>query len=68
MEHDQDRLVYNGRHHTAVLHAIRKIERLRQKDEPLDASIEVITAEISPRTEGCFTRRFHPGWVGKSFD
>ena len=28
---------YNGRHHTTVLHAIAKIERLRQKDETIDA-------------------------------
>jgi hypothetical protein len=54
---------YNGRHHTTVLHAIQKIERLRQTDESLDALIEVITAEISPRTEGCFTQRFQPGWT-----
>ena len=39
---------YNGRHHTTVLHAIGKIERLRQTDESLDALIEVITAELSP--------------------
>jgi chromosomal replication initiation ATPase DnaA len=39
---------YNGRHHTTVLHAIQKIERLRQRDESLDALIEVITAELSP--------------------
>ena len=32
---------YNGRHHTTVLHAIEKIERLRQTDESLDALIEV---------------------------
>jgi chromosomal replication initiator protein len=25
---------YNGRHHTTVLHAIEKIERLRGTDEP----------------------------------
>jgi hypothetical protein len=54
---------YNGRHHTTVLHAIQKIERLRQTDESLDTLIEVITAEISPRTEGCFTERFQPGWT-----
>jgi len=24
---------YNGRHHTTVLHAIQKIERLRERDE-----------------------------------
>src|SRR5258708_712789 len=37
---------YNGRHHTTVLHAIEKIERLRQADGSLDALIEVITAEL----------------------
>ncbi len=31
---------YNGRHHTTVLHAIQKIERLRQTDESLDTLIE----------------------------
>ena len=31
---------YNGRHHTTVLHAIEKIERLRETDESLDALIE----------------------------
>src|SRR6266404_1601622 len=45
---------YNGRHHTTVLHAIEKIERVRQTDESLDALIEVITAELSPDTERCF--------------
>jgi chromosomal replication initiator protein len=28
---------YNGRHHTTVLYAIAKIERLRQTDETVDA-------------------------------
>jgi Bacterial dnaA protein helix-turn-helix len=54
---------YNGRHHTTVLHAIEKIERLRQTDESLDALIEVIIAELSPGTEGRFTERFEPGWT-----
>src|SRR6266852_7084166 len=54
---------YNGRHHTTVLHAIEKIERLRQADESLDALIEVITAALSPGTEGCFTKRFEPEWT-----
>src|SRR5882757_8261287 len=53
---------YNGRHHTTVLHAIQKIERLRQTDESLDALVELITAELSPGMEGCFTERFRPGW------
>ena len=44
---------YNGRHHTTVLHAIEKIEHLRQRDESLDALIDVITAELSLGLEGC---------------
>ena len=39
---------YNGRHHTTVLHAIAKVQRLRQIDESIDALIEVITAAVSP--------------------
>lgn len=54
---------YNGRHHTTVLHAIEKIERLRQTDDSLDALIEVITAALSPRTESRFTDRFEPAWT-----
>lgn len=54
---------YNGRHHTTVLHAIEKIERLRQTDESLDALIEVITAALTPTAEGCFTERFEPRWT-----
>ena len=58
---------YNGRHHTTVLHAIEKIKRLRQMDESLDALIEVITAELSPATQGCFTERL-PDWTAKLID
>jgi len=54
---------YNGRHHTTVLHAIEKIERLRQTDESVDALVEVLTAELSPQMEGRFTERFEPGWT-----
>src|SRR3977135_795014 len=46
---------YTGRHHTTVAHAIEKSERLRPTDESLNALIEVITAELSPGTDGCFT-------------
>src|ERR1700727_27906 len=53
---------YNGRHHTTVLHAIAKIERLRQTDETLDALIEVLTAALSPTMEGQLTRRLEHGW------
>ena len=53
---------YNGRHHTTVLHAIAKIERLRRNDETLDALLEVLTAALSPTMEGQVTRRFEHGW------
>src|SRR5437868_2334968 len=59
---------YNGRHHTTVLHAIEKIERLRQTDESLDALIEVISAELSPDMEGCFTKPFQPEWTARLID
>jgi hypothetical protein len=38
---------YNGRHHTTVLHAIQKVDRLRADDESIDALIEVLTAALS---------------------
>ncbi|MBV9612649.1 MAG: hypothetical protein JO091_09255 [Acidobacteriaceae bacterium] len=46
---------YNGRHHTTVLHAIEKIEKLRKLDESVDALIEVLVDELAagphePRT------------------
>jgi hypothetical protein len=53
---------YNGRHHTTVLHAIAKIERLRQTDETLDALLEVLTAALIPALEGQLTRPFERGW------
>ena len=37
---------YNGRHHTTVLHAIQKIQRLRCDDESVDALIEVLTGAL----------------------
>jgi hypothetical protein len=37
---------YNGRHHTTVLHAIQKVERLRSDDESTDALIEMLTAAL----------------------
>jgi hypothetical protein len=53
---------YNGRHHTTVLHAITKIESLRQTDETLDALLEVLTAALSPAMEGQPTQRVESGW------
>lgn len=54
---------YNGRHHTTVLHAIQKIDRLRETDKSVDALIEVLTVTLNPRMEGRFTERFEPGWT-----
>ena len=53
---------YNGRHHTTVLCAIGKIERLRKTDESVDALIEVLTAVLSAKMECRFTERFESGW------
>jgi hypothetical protein len=39
---------YNGRHRTTVLHAIRKVERLRAADESVEAVLEVLTDALSP--------------------
>jgi hypothetical protein len=41
-----------------VLHAIAKIERLRQTGETLDALIEVLTAARSPAMEGHLIQRW----------
>jgi hypothetical protein len=54
---------YNGRHHTTVLHAIDKVERLRQTDGSFDALVEVLTSALSPQMEGSFTQRFEAGWT-----
>src|SRR5437588_8777218 len=37
---------YNGRHHTTVMHAVQKVERLRACDESIDALIEVLAATL----------------------
>lgn len=37
---------YNGRHHTTVLHAVAKIERLRKTDEAFDAMLDLLTATL----------------------
>jgi len=41
---------HNGRHHTTIFAALRKIERLRATDESVDALIEMLTAILSPGT------------------
>jgi hypothetical protein len=42
---------YNGRHHTTVLHAIQKIERLREQDESVRALLEVLTFAVNSGLE-----------------
>ncbi len=37
---------FNGRHHTTVLHAIKKVEQLRTIDESVDALVEVLIATL----------------------
>jgi hypothetical protein len=58
---------YNGRHHTTVLQAIAKMERLRQTDGTLDALLEVLTAALSPALQGQLTQRFERG-MARGFD
>ena len=46
---------YNGRHHTTVLYAIEKIERLRNQDPSVDALLDVILGDLrqsAPRDSG----------------
>jgi hypothetical protein len=42
---------YNGRHHTTVLHAIAKVERLRKADQAFDALLDVLTATLASEGE-----------------
>ena len=39
---------YNGRHHTTVLYAIEKIERLRKQEPSVDALLEVLGGDLRP--------------------
>jgi hypothetical protein len=40
---------YNGRHHTTVLYAMRRMERLRNDDPALAALIEKLVGILTPR-------------------
>ena len=53
---------YNGRHHTTVLHAIGKVERLRKTDESIQTLVEVLTAALSPSTKDRLSQQFELGW------
>jgi hypothetical protein len=52
---------YNGHHHSTVLYAIAKVERLRGTDESIDALIEVLTSAISPNVGLRAVERFQSG-------
>ena len=43
---------FDGRDHTTVLHAVRKIEALRKSDESLDATITSLKAQLLEQAEG----------------
>jgi hypothetical protein len=44
---------YNGRHHTTVLHALAKIERLRKTDEAFDSLLDVLTDTLAATSNNC---------------
>ena len=53
---------YNGRHHTTVLHAIRKVEQLRIADDSIDALIEMLTSALNPQMGAPAHECVHPKW------
>jgi hypothetical protein len=44
---------YNGRHHTTVLHAIAKVERLRKTDEAFDSLLDLLTDTLAATANNC---------------
>jgi hypothetical protein len=42
---------YNGRHHTTVLHAVAKVERMRKIDEAFNSLIDVLMATLKSETK-----------------
>jgi hypothetical protein len=58
---------YNGRHHTTVLHAIQKVQRLRSEDESIDTLVEVLTVALREGVRSnsvpCTTGRWPAGLV-----
>jgi hypothetical protein len=53
---------YNGCHHTTVLHAIGKVERMRQSDESIDALVKMLTAALNLASQERSTRIVEPKW------
>ena len=44
---------YNGRHHTTVLHAIAKVDRLRKTDEAFDSLLDLLTDTLAATANNC---------------
>jgi len=59
---------YNGRHHTTVIHAIQKIEKLRLGYESANALLEVLTFAISPNLEKSRAEFRKPEWKGSMIE
>ena len=57
---------YNGRHHTTVLHAIRKVEQLRIADDSIDALIEMLTSALNSEMREPAHERVR-GWQCSAF-
>ncbi len=53
---------YNGRHHTTVMHAVQKVERLRACDESVDELIEVLAATLREDVGNRPTARLEAVW------
>jgi hypothetical protein len=58
---------YNGGHHTAVLYAIDKIERLRNQEPSVDALLEVLRGDLRPAA-ACGSPSRPLAWSNKVID
>jgi len=54
--------IYNGRHHTTVLHAIQKIEQLRRQDDSVDALLDVLGSPLGQETDFRICTSAEPKW------
>jgi hypothetical protein len=59
---------YNGRHHTTVLHAVSKIERLRRVDDAVDALLDVLTGTLASEIETPVPVQAKASWQDRFVD
>lgn len=59
---------YNHRHHTTVMHALKKVQRLRGEDESVDALIEVLTAAVREDIAGIPAQVNNTEWPAELID